>query len=318
MAARHLSVVIAEIRRESPVVKRFTLAPTDDCPLPSFGGGSHITTYVHHRGQVLERQYSLIHDATGDGCYQIAIRRSEHSRGGSVYWHDRVKVGDRLDISYPRNHFPLSFSAKHHLFFATGIGITPFISMMLDLQSTGKSFELHYAAPSVELCAFHSYLEQRHPGRVHFYFSREQNRMSPEIMSSQPIGTHVYFCGTGAMMKEYASAAARYGYPPTSIHRELFAPVESGPMYAFQVKLKKSGRLLDVPEGKSLLDVLLNNGIEVAHACRVGGCGSCQVPVADGEVDHRDWYLSDDERRGKKVIVACTSRARHGPLVLDL
>lgn len=318
MAAGRLQVTVAEIQRESPVVKRFTLAPTDRRPLPRFGGGSHITTYVRTRGQVIERHYSLINDAKADGCYQIAIRRSEHSRGGSVYWNDHVKVGDQLEISYPKNHFPLSSAARRHLFFATGIGVTPFLAMMLDLQNQGKPFELHYAATSRDLCAFYADLVQRYPGRAHFYFSREENRMSPDIMRNQPIGTHVYLCGSGRMMKEYVSAATLCGYPEASIHRELFAPVESGPMHAFQVELRKSGRILDVREGESLLDVLLDNGIEVAHACRAGGCGSCRIPVIRGEVDHRDWYLSDQERRKQNVIVACTSRARQGPLVLDL
>lgn len=173
MATSTIEVVVEEIKRESPTVKSFKLVAANGSSLPRFSGGSHITTYVQTEYGLIERHYSLTTDPDITDYYQIAIRRSDQSRGGSIYWHDHIKIGDKLYISYPKNHFPLSFRAKHHVFFAAGIGITPFLAMAADLKKKGKSFELHYAAPSKELCAFHDFLLSIYPDETHFYFSKE-------------------------------------------------------------------------------------------------------------------------------------------------
>lgn len=313
-----IDVIVKEIKRESPSVKSFKLAKADGSPLPHFSSGSHITTYVKSNGKLLDRHYSLTISPEKKDFYRIAIRLSDQSKGGSAYWHHHIKVGDSLKISYPKNHFPLSFKATHHVFFACGIGITPFLAMISDLKAKRKTFELHYAAPSKESCAFYSFLKKDYPHETHFYFSNEKRKMKTDLMENQPIGTHVYFCGSEEMMKEYATAAKTYGYPEKSIHFELFTPPDRGPMQAFQVKLNKSNKILQVPAGKSLLETLLKHNIEAPYSCKIGGCGSCQVAVLEGGVDHRDLFLSDDEKKEANVILTCVSRAKHGTLVLDL
>lgn len=318
MATSTIEVVVKEIKSESPNVKSFKLARTDGLPLPRFSSGSHITTYINNHQNMIERHYSLTTSPETTDYYQIAIRRSDQSKGGSVYWHNQIKIGDQLEISYPKNHFPLSFKAKHHVFFAAGIGITPFLAMASDLKTKGKSFEIHYAAPSKELCAFYSLLQAVYPKETHFYFSNEKQKMKTHLMEMQPIGTHVYFCGSEAMMKEYSDAAKAYGYPEKSIHFELFTPPDYGPMQAFQVKLNKSNQVLQIPEGKTLLETLLKHDIQAPYSCKIGGCGSCQVEVLEGEIDHRDVFLSDDEKKAANVILTCVSRAKCGSLTLDL
>lgn len=313
-----IDVIVDKINLESPAVKSFKLVPANGSPLPRFSGGSHISTFMQtHRGQI-ERHYSLTNDPDTTVYYQIAIRRSDQSKGGSIYWHDHVKIGDKLKISYPKNHFPLSFMAKHHVFFAAGIGITPFLAMAADLKKKGKSFELHYAARSKELCAFYDFLISTYPEETHFYFSSEKQRMSTNLMKNQLIGTHVYFCGSEAIMREYAEAAKTYGYPKKNIHFELFTPPNFGPEQAFQVKLNRSNQILDIPEGHSLLETLLNNNIQAPYSCKIGGCGSCQIDVLDGGIDHRDFFLSDKEKNEGNTMLTCVSRAKSGCLVIDL
>ncbi|PLR79930.1 oxidoreductase [Bacillus canaveralius] len=318
MSSGTIKVIVAEIKYESPTVKSFKLIAANGSSLPGFSGGSHLTTYIQSEFGLIERHYSLTNDPDTKEYYKIAIRRSDQSKGGSIFWHDHIKVGDQLEISYPRNHFSLSFKAKHHVFIAAGIGITPFLAMSAELKKKGKSFELHYAAPTKELCAFYSYLSSTYPEEANFYFSKEGRRMTTDVMKHKPIGTHVYFCGTEAMVREYQEAAKSYGYPEKSIHFELFTPPSSGPKHAFQVKLRQSDQMIDVPEGESLLETLLKHGIPAPHSCKIGGCGSCQVDVLDGEVDHRDLFLSDNERKEINVILTCVSRAKSGCLVLDL
>ncbi|MCQ6281200.1 PDR/VanB family oxidoreductase [Bacillus sp. EB600] len=318
MSAGTIEVIVEEVKNESPQVKSFKLKAADGSTLPRSSGGSHITTYIRSDQGLIERHYSLTNDPDETGYFKIAIRRSDESKGGSIYWHDHITVGHPLKISYPKNHFSLSFMAKHHVFIAAGIGITPFLAMAAELKKKAKSFELHYVVPSKELCAFYPFLVSNYPDETHFYFSRQGRRMTTELMKDKPVGTHVYFCGPEVMVKEYAEAAKSYGYPEKSIHFELFTPPDLGPKRPFEVKLNKSNKVLQVPEGENLLDILLKHDIEAPYSCKIGGCGSCQVDVLDGEVDHRDMFLSDTERKETNVILTCVSRAKTGCLVLDL
>lgn len=312
-----IKVAISKVEQETPYVKRFTMVPTSDKPLPKFSGGSHITTIVEKEGKKVERSYSLTSSPIDSASYSIAIRKSDQSKGGSLFWHENMKVGSSCDISYPKNHFMLSFSAKHHLFFAAGIGITPFLTMMDELKRKGKTFELHYAARSREHCAFYDFLNEDYQEETHFYFSDQGHKMNPTLMEDRRIGSHVYFCGPEPMVSEFAEQASHIGYPESHIHYELFAAKDYGPKQPFEVKLAKSNRTFTVPADKELLDVLLENEIDTPHSCRIGGCGSCMLDVKSGEVDHRDSFLTEVEKQ-EPVILACVSRAKSNCLVINL
>ncbi len=318
-----IKVNVGKIVQETKFVKRFHLYPAELELLPAFTGGSHIATYVKNSDGTIERNYSLVSHPTDRTQYTIAIRKDEQSRGGSVYWHEEIKVGDQLEISWPKNHFPLAFkAAKHHVFYAAGIGITPFMTMMEDLTAQGKSFELHYAAKTKEECAFYDELNAKYPGKCHFYFSRTETpkKMTPATMEKHRIGSHVYFCGPVSMVKEFRQAAESYGYPSHSIHFELFAVADEGPKDPFVVTLANSGKTVEVSEQETLLEALLKKGIEAPYSCKVGGCGSCEVQVVEGEVDHRDHFYKEEERQTKNVILTCCSRAKEPrkELVLNL
>jgi ferredoxin-NADP reductase len=316
----NITVYVGRIVEETKLIKRFYLYPVDRELLPAFTGGSHIATYVKNGDRVLERNYSLVSHPTDRTQYAIAIRKDDHSSGGSVYWHDEINVGDQLEISWPKNHFPLAYkAAKHHVFYAAGIGITPFLTMMEDLTAEGKSFELHYAAKTKADCAFYHHLNAKYPGKCRFYFSRidTPNKMTPATMAEQRIGTHVYFCGPVSMVKEFREAAERLGYPNHSIHFELFAAEDEGPKDSFVVKLAESNKIVKVSEEETLLEALLKAGVEAPYSCKVGGCGTCEVQVVKGEVDHRDHFYKDEERHTKQVILTCCSRAKE-ELILEL
>ena len=120
------------------------------------------------------------------------------------------------------------------------------------------------------------------------------------------------------MVQEYRKAASSYGYPEHAIHFELFATKNDGPQEPFIVDLTDSDRSIHVHEGETLLDALLREGIDAPYSCKVGGCGSCEIDVAEGEVDHRDNFLSEENRQTRKSILTCCSRAKDGRLVLKL
>ncbi|MFY0545529.1 PDR/VanB family oxidoreductase [Brevibacillus sp. H7] len=311
-----LNVRVTDIWEETLSVKRFCLSPANGEQLPPFSGGAHITTYLKSDNSVLERHYSLISNPRDRSHYQIAVRLQDNSRGGSAFWHQRVQVGHMLQISYPKNHFSLSTRAKHHVLCAAGIGITPFLSMMQDLE--GKSFELHMAAPSRDECPFYEHILRQYPSQANFYFSREGQRLTPEFLSEQRMGTHVYVCGPDAMVKQFTAAARSYGYPAGNIHFERFAPPVIQESKPFVAQLNQSNRSITVSENESLLDVLLREGVKVPYSCRVGRCGTCQLEVLEGEVAHYDLLLSDAEKESQRLILPCVSRARSERIVLSI
>jgi ferredoxin-NADP reductase len=310
-----IEVQVMKIIDETSAIKRFKLY--NESGFPAFSGGSHITTYINHPAGTLERQYSIFNISSEPKIVEIAVRLAEDSTGGSRYWHESIQVGDVLEVSFPKNHFPLSFQAKHHVFYAAGIGITPFLSMMSELTEKNQSFELHYAAKSEEHCAFYEYLRKTYPSQCHFYFSESGRRLSPVHLSKHRIGTHVYFCGPEKMIQEFTIAAKTYGYPSFNIHFERFAPPFKKDQQMFHVELNQSGKQLEIPANVSLLDVLLQNGVKVPYSCRVGGCGTCEVKVEAGEVVHFDSFLTEEQQCSNQTMLSCVSRGK-GKLVLNI
>ena len=316
---KEIPVFVKSITIETAKVKKFKLVPVNGATLPSFSAGSHITTFIRKDGLSLERSYSLNNNPDQTDMYEISILLSDSSKGGSLYWHTQVKEGDPLTISYPKNYFPLRFKAKHHVFYAAGIGITPFLSMMEQLSDHGGSFELHYAAKSRELCAFYSFLKNKYPHRCRFYFSEEKNskRLHSTNLLEHNIGTHVYFCGPESFIEQFSEAAVQYGYPMSSVHVERFTPPLPKKLQSFVVELA-SGESVKVSENQTLLHSLIQSGIQVPYSCQVGRCGTCEVKVLDGDVDHYDQFLSEEQKKVNKTMLTCVSRAKSERIVLDL
>jgi ferredoxin-NADP reductase len=308
---RTIPVVVGSILQETPVVKRFKLYPIEGYKLPPFSPGSHIMTYLKLQDRVIIRPYSLTGHPDSTDHYEIAIRLSERSNGGSIYWHHHIQIGDQLQISYPKNHFPLSHRAKHHVFYAAGIGITPFLSMMAELKSKGASFELHYASRSKEYCAFYDEILDQFPEQSHFYFSQstEPKRLDPKHLLQHMIGTHIYLCGPESLIADFIHAANQFGYPKSSIHFERFTPPKPINRNSFEVEVEHTGTVIKVDHDQTLLEALLDHGFKVPYSCRVGSCGTCEVNVVEGEIDHYDSVLTEEQKRSQKVLLACVSRA---------
>lgn len=315
-----IEVKVEKIILETPNVKRFRLVPTDHELLPAFTGGAHIETTIQTEDISYIRSYSLTSPPTERHYYEIAIRLDPNSRGGSAFWHNKVNIGHILKISFPRNHFPLSARGRHHVFYAAGIGITPFLTMIRDLR-TEDTFELHYAAPTKEDCAFYTFLQENYPDQCTFYFSRSEQpqRLTPSIMITHRVGTHVYFCGPNEMIKQFRNAAIEFGYQNEAIHFEVFASsFEDLPKHPFNVELVESDVTLEVSEKETLLEALLKAGIDAPYSCKIGGCGSCEIDVLEGDVDHRDVFLTDENKQTRKSILACCSRAKLDKLILKI
>jgi vanillate O-demethylase ferredoxin subunit len=305
---------------EADDVRSFELVDPEGVDLLPFTAGSHVDV-IPPGGTV--RQYSLCNDPRERHRYLLAVLREPAGRGGSVLMHDRVQVGDLLQVAAPRNHFPLDETADRHLLIAGGIGITPLLAMAHRLHAIGARFAIHYCTRSPERTAFQSELARYAAGdRVQFHHDAGNPADGLDVralVADVVPGTHVYCCGPGGLMTAVKAATAHW--PSSHVHFEYFAvpaiPAATsadadGP---FDVEIASTGALYRIPEGQSILSVLTVCGMTLDSSCEAGICGTCQTRYLSGHPDHRDYVLTDDERG--EFIMICVSRAA-GKLVLDL
>lgn len=314
-----LQVRVVAVEQVTPQIKHFTFAAVDGGTLPAFSGGSHIVVVMPGASRVYRNPYSLMSHPAQLDRYEISVRRMEESRGGSHFMHDEVRVGTLLEIAHPINLFPLDKIARKHLLVAGGIGITPFMAQLADLSAGRVPYELHYAVRAPEHGAFVKELQERAPGRVRMYYQSAGEMVDFDaLLSKQPLGTHLYVCGPAPMIQAAIDTARACGWPDSHVHWEKFSAPPVGE--AFDVHLAKSNLDVHVVPDRSLLESIEAAGVEVPYLCRGGVCGFCRTDVLelDGELQHNDHYLSDEERASGKVIMPCVSRARCRKLVLDL
>jgi len=312
-----LAVRVVDIKTISPCVKQFTLADAHGAALPAFSSGSHICVTFGDGQRAWRNAYSLIGDPGGLECYQIAVRKGnkEHSRGGSIYLHEAINTGDQLQISPPANFFPLARHARKHILIAGGIGITPILSHLAYLRRVNASYELHYAFRDD---AFVDAFRQREDNHIHLYDATAGQRLDlTQALDRQPLGTHVYVCGPHSLITATRTAAAELGWPLDHIHSEEFAPLPSEDSQPFTVVIPSYGLTVNVAAEQSLLSALEDAGVLIASSCRAGRCGTCRIHVVEGSAEHRDQFLTEEER-GMGLMLACVSRACGESLTVEL
>jgi ferredoxin-NADP reductase len=315
---RALMLRVDAIRMVAETIRAIELVAADGAPLPDFTAGAHINLKLPGD---LSRSYSLTNGPETRDRYAIAVNRDMASRGGSAYLIERLKVGDALTADPPLNTFRLVEDAELSAFFAGGIGITPILAMIRRLETLQRPWKLFFAARSRGSAAFVDELEAceaKSPGRVLLHFDDEAGRVMPllKLASGVPKVAQVYCCGPAKMIEVFkASAGWR---PEDNVHVEHFTGTNARPTTAFNVVLKRQGREFHVPAGETIMQVLMDNGIYVAHSCREGVCGTCETRVLDGVPDHRDAILTPEERVQNRTMMICVSGAKTARLVLDL
>lgn len=315
-----IDVLVVARHNEALDICSFELAAADASPLPAFSAGAHIDV---HLANGLVRQYSLCNHPEERHRYVIGVLKDPASRGGSSSLHQELEVGTRLRISQPRNLFALAPGARRSLLFAGGIGITPILSMAEYLAHGGADFQLHYCARSAERAAFVPRLRQSpFAERVSLHFD-EQPETALDIahaLAAPQDDLHLYVCGPGGFMQHVLDSARALGWKEQCLHREYFsaAPVDHGSDGSFAVKLASSGQVFQVPADRSVVQVLQDQGIEVAISCEQGICGTCLTRVLEGVPEHRDLFLTEEEQACNDQFTPCCSRAKTPLLVLDL
>lgn len=312
---------VSAIRQETAAIRSFELVAPAGATLPPFTAGAHLDVLTP-AGVV--RQYSLCNSPAERHRYVIGVLDCPDSRGGSRSLHTQVRVGDELEVSAPRNHFPLDPSATSHLLLAGGIGITPLLCMAEHLAREGASFRLHYCVRSQAAAAFRGRLVSADIAGVASLHADDgapaQRLALDHVLPSAAPGTHLYVCGPAGLIDAAFAAARRHGWPDARLHREYFgaAPEARADDAAFEVELGGTGRRIRVEPEQTVLDALTAAGIDVPRSCEQGVCGTCLTRVLSGTPDHRDAFLGDQERAGNDCFLPCCSRSHSPVLVLDL
>jgi ferredoxin-NADP reductase len=294
----------------------FEFRSPDGACLPTFAAGAHIDIHLSNK---TIRQYSLCNPQTERDRYVVGVKLDAASRGGSRFMHESLRVGTTLRVSVPRNNFRLAEEAAHSVFVAGGIGVTPIRCMIDRLRRLGRSWELHYGvrrrAEAVFLDDF-----QADSSRLHLHVDEEAPGVLLDIagiVEAAPATAHLYCCGPGPMLTAFEAAAA--ARPETHVHVEYFS--SSAPVAAaggFSVRMAKSGRMVAVSPGKTILDALHAAGVDAPFSCGQGVCGACETRVLDGVPDHRDMILSPQEKAANRTMMICCSGSRTPVLVLDI
>lgn len=311
-----LRVVRAE--RVAQDVQLFELAHPAGGELPEFTPGAHILVRTPSE---LIRRYSLTNAPQERDRYVIAVKRETNGRGGSVSLVDQTKPGDMLEASVPRNDFALGGNPASYMFIAGGIGITPIRSMIHHLRNTGgKPYKLYYLSRTPEMTAFGAeFTAQAYRGKavVHYDLGDAEQSLDLWPLLEKPKGAHLYCCGPRGLMEAVRDMTGHWS--SAAVHFEDFGAGQATRTVddkAFAVRLVRRGDVIEIPADKSMLETLRAHGCEIRSSCESGTCGSCRVGLIQGEPDHRDLVLSDDQRR--REVIVCVSRAHSPELTLDL
>ncbi|MER5834547.1 PDR/VanB family oxidoreductase [Streptomyces sp. NPDC002130] len=314
------TLVVARRTLAADGVVSLTLRRPDGGMLPAWTPGAHIDVLLGSGdgdGDLI-RQYSLCGDPADREAWQIAVLREPRGRGGSAYVHDHLREGAAVRVRGPRNNFPLRPAARH-LFIAGGVGITPIIPMVEAADAAGWDWRLLYGGRTRTSMAFLDRLAP-YEGRVLVRPQDEFGLLDLAAHLGVPEeGTLVHACGPEPLLRAVQEQCA--DWPPGTLGVERFAPAATaltGPAAAFELELARSGLTLTVPPDRSVLETVEEAGVAVEFSCREGTCGTCETDVLDGEPDHRDSLLTEDERAAGDTMLICVSRSCGPRLVLDL
>lgn len=321
MSTSLLKTLVHQIRREAQGVVSVELRPVgDNETLPRFSAGAHIDLHLPNG---ITRSYSLCNDQNETQRYIVAVANDRSSRGGSRFINNDLLPGTELSVSPPRNHFRLNEQANNFVLLAGGIGVTPLYAMLRRLVELDKTVTFIYCARSRKEAAFAPEIAALACNQVEviWHFDDEAGH-GPELeklLANRDSEAHFYCCGPSPMLDAFLACCGQMGYLNASIERFAGTQTEDiGASRTFRLELRRSGRSVEVPMGKTVLRVLQDAGIDVDFGCEEGVCGACETRVFEGEIEHRDNLLSKEEKASNKTMLICVSSCRSERLVLDL
>lgn len=310
-----MQAFVRAIRWEAEGINSYILERVGGGLMPAFEPGAHIDVQLKPG---LSRSYSLVNDPAIRGYYEIAVHHAIDSRGGSRHIHQEWKVGEKIEISEPKNNFPMVEDAVHTVLIAGGIGVTPMLPMIARLEKLGRTWELHYVAATPDRAAYVDRLSEYDRVEIVYDGLPGAQRLDlAKICAAAPTEAHLYCCGPGGMLDAFVATNA--DRPKGHAHIEYFsAETELATEGGYTLELARSGKTITVSEGETMLDALLGAGVDVGFACSEGVCGTCEVKVLDGIPDHRDHFLTEEDKAANRSIMVCCSGSKTANLVLDI
>ena len=310
-----LTLRIADKRALAEGIFAFELVRPDGGDLPEFTSGAHLQVRTPNG---LLRKYSLCNNPAERHRYVIGVKREPSGRGGSASMVDDTSAGDMLPVAPPRNDFALVKSPPGYIFIAGGIGITPVMSMVRHLKSTGGRFKLYYCTRGPEVTAFRDELstpDMRGQVTIHHDQGDPAQALDLWPILEKPTGMHLYCCGPNPLMQTVRDMTGHWSN--STVHFEAFTEPERNQPddRPFKVRLAQSGDVVEVPVGVTILEALRAHGLDVPSSCESGTCGTCRTRLLQGDPDHRDLVLFEDEQADN--IMVCVSRARSDELLID-
>jgi ferredoxin-NADP reductase len=307
-------VSVEEKREVAEGVITLSLRNAEGHSLPGWTAGAHIDLILP---DAPTRQYSLCGTPL-EHTYTIGVLRDPNSRGGSRYIHEQLQAGDTVRIRGPRNNFPLVESPRY-IFIAGGIGITPILTMIAEAEKAGADWKLVYGGRQRSSMAFLEELSV-YGDRVSVQPQDEVGLLDLDSLLGTPQAeTLIYCCGPEPLLAAVEQRSA--SWPSGALHVERFAPkAPTGPVIneSFEVVLAQSDMTLTVPADRSIREVVEDAGVHLLYSCGEGTCGTCEVRVLEGEPDHRDSVLTEEEQKANDCMMVCVSRSCSKRLVLDI
>lgn len=316
-----LTLEITGVRQLTDDIRAYDLRRPDREDVQAVAPGTTLEIPVQlPDGSVETRHYSISNSPDRRSGYEIAVKKEPQGTGGSKAVHDTFQLGMTLNTRLIEGQFNLHKDDRPAVLIAGGIGITPLKAMAHKLSKQGRAYHLHYAAKTHRDLAYKTQLDEWLEGHVSYYTSANNKRLDVvETMKAAAKDSVFYVCGPARLITAVQETAKELGLSADQIQFEHFsAPLDQGDNNAFVVWLEKSNRKIFVSEDQTLLDALLAEGVDVPFGCKAGTCGACETKVVDGDVDHRDVVLSENERTEEKMMCPCVSRAKGDSLTLDL
>lgn len=315
----HLDLVVRDRRYVADGVVMLDLARADETPLPDWQPGAHVDLVLRDD---LVRQYSLCGDPGDPTLWRVAVLLEAESRGGSDYVHNHLQIGSTVRVAGPRNHFPL-VPASRYLFIAGGIGVTPIVPMLAAATQIGAEWKLVYGGRGLGSMAFAGDLSELYgdqvvvwPQDTHGLPDLGELLSDPSFADGEVL---IYCCGPEGLLSALEQRCRTL--PDGLLHVERFAAGDLTPPMltgGFEVEVDSTGEVYTVDPDQSILQVLREAGVDILASCEEGTCGTCETPVLDGAVDHRDFVLTPEERQQSSTMMICVSRAACPRLRLGL
>ncbi|APX90818.1 hypothetical protein BV394_14765 [Brevirhabdus pacifica] len=291
-------------------IHEYVLVDPDGRALPPFTPGAHVHVSVPAGGT---RQYSLLNDPAERDAYRIAIKRENEGQGGSRSFVDTVSAGDMVEVSAPANDFQLGQDGERVILIAGGIGITPILSMARYLHRTGeRPFHMYYLTRDPAQTAYLDEITSAPFAKnvtIHHDMGDPARSLDLQALLAEQDGAVLYCCGPTGLLHAVRAAASHWGRGDVRFEDFGTTPApqaEDGE--GFQVRVAGHEGAFRVPADKSILEVLNEAGLEMPSSCEAGTCGTCRMRLIEGEADHRDLVLFDDEMEDS--IIICCSRAK--------